>query len=115
MHNANIRTIIAGIICLMLLIIVFPIKFTKETKANRSALQHGMIFARYSVLGFAVLLSIMFGKNVIETIKNIRNNALDFVDGMKYLCSRIIANPPLFGVWIGIISLFIVAAVFTFS
>jgi len=106
--------IILGIICVMLIIIVVPIKLM-EKKGNRSALQHGIIFARYSILAFAALLSIMFGKNVIETIKNIRNNALDFVDGMKYLWSRIIANPPLFGVWIGVISLFIVAAILTFS
>ena len=113
--NPKIRTTISLIICVMLLIIVFPIKFTKETKKNRSALQHGMIFARYSVLGFAVLLSIMFGKSAFEFINNVRNNGLGVLGGMKYLLSRIIANLPLFGVWILIISLFIVAAVFTFS
>ena len=107
-HNANIRTIIAGIICVMLLIIVFPIKFTKETKANRSALQHGIIFARYSVLGFAVLLSIMFGKSALEMINNIINNGLN---DAKYLLS----HPPLFFAWILIISLFIWSAILTFS
>jgi hypothetical protein len=113
--NPNIRMIIAGIICLMLIIIVFPIKFTKETKENRSALQHGIIFARYSVLAFAALLSIMFGKSAFELINNIRNNGLGSWDGVKYLFSRIIANPVAWIAWIGIISLFIVAAVFTFS
>lgn len=87
--NPKIRTTISLIICVMLLIIVFPIKFTKETKKNRSALQHGMIFARYSVLGFAVLLSIMFGKSAFEFINNVRNNGLN---GAKYLFSRINAN-----------------------
>ena len=104
--------IIVGIICAMLIIIVFRIKFTKETKKNRSALQHGMIFARYSVLGFAALLSIMFGKSAFEFINNVRNNGLD---GVKYLLSRINANRLLSFAWIGIISLFIVAAYFTFS
>lgn len=113
--NPNIRMIIAGIICVMLIIIVFPIKFTKETKKNRSALQHGIIFARYSVLAFAALLSIMFGKSAFELINNIRNNGLVGWDGVKYLWSRIIANPVAWIAWIGIISLFIVAAVFTFS
>jgi hypothetical protein len=113
--NPNIRMIIAGIICVMLIIIVFPIKFTKETKENRSALQHGIIFARYSVLAFAALLSIMFGKSAFETINNIRNNGLGSWDGVKYLFSRMLINPLLLFAWIGIISLFIVAAVFTFS
>jgi hypothetical protein len=114
-HNANIRTTISLIICVMLIIIVFPIKFTKKTKKNRSALQHGMIFARYSVLGFAVLLSIMFGKSALEIINNIRNNGLGVWGGMKYLLLRMLENPYLSIAWIVIIALFIVAAVFTFS
>ena len=113
--NPNCRMIIAGIICAMLLIIVFPIKFTKKTTKNRPALQHGMIFARYSVLAFAVLLSIMFGKSAFELINNIRNNGLSILDGVKYLLSRITANQLLSFAWFLIISIFIVAAYFTFS
>lgn len=113
--NPNIRTTISLIICVMLLIIVFPIKFTKETKKNRSALQHGMIFARYSVLGFAVLLSIMFGKSAFEFINNVRNNGLGGLDGAKYLWSRINANRLLSFAWIVIISLFIWSAILTFT
>lgn len=106
--------VVLGIICVMLLIIVVPIKFMKK-KGNRSALQHGIIFARYSVLGFAALLSIMFGKNVIETIKNIINNGLGGLDGIKYLLSRMLGNPVLLIVWIGVISLFIWSAILMFT
>lgn len=113
--NPNIRTTISLIICVMLLIIVFPIKFTKKTTKNRPALQHGMIFARYSVLGFAALLTIMFGKSAFEFINNIINNGLGILDGVKYLWSRINANRLLSFVWFLIISIFIVAAYFTFS
>ena len=112
--NPNIRTIIVGIICVMLLIIVIPIKLMGK-KGNRSALQHGIIFARYSVLAFAALLSIMFGKSAFELINNIINNGLGGLNGVKYLWSRIITNPVAWIAWIGIISIFIMAAVFAFS
>ncbi len=55
------KPIILGIICISLIIIVLPIELMKK-KGDRAALQHGTIFARYTVIASFLILAIMFGK-----------------------------------------------------
>jgi hypothetical protein len=104
------KLIILGVICVSLIIIVLPIELMKK-KGDRAALQHGTIFARYTVIASFLILAIMFGKGFIETIKGIRNNGI-----MSIIVPllTLMANPYLFFGYIVAIALFILATVFAF-
>lgn len=105
------KQIILGIICISLIIIVLPIELMKK-KGDRAALQHGTIFARYTVIASFLILAIMFGKGFIETINDIRKDSI--MSSMLKLFGLITLFPYLFFGYIVAIALFILATVFAF-
>jgi monomeric isocitrate dehydrogenase len=90
---------------------VLPIELMKK-KGDRAALQHGTIFARYTVIASFLILAIMFGKGFIETIKDIQNKGIMYI--ISLLLVALMLNPYLFFGYIVAIALFILATVFAF-